>query len=66
VQHTATQAAAARNRLGDLSDFGDDTFREPLRILLAAIEAETGLTVLGRLHLEQMLNASVEQRWSVV
>src|SRR5262245_55947728 len=32
-----------------LSDFGDDYFREPLRVLLAAFELEAGLTPLGRM-----------------
>jgi hypothetical protein len=32
-----------------LSDFGDEGFREPLRILLASFEHEAALTLLGRL-----------------
>jgi hypothetical protein len=32
-----------------LSDFGDDYFREPLRVLLAAFEHEAHLTPLGRM-----------------
>ena len=39
--------ASARRRTG-LSDFGDPSFREPLRVLLAAFEREAGLTPLGR------------------
>ena len=39
--------AAARRRTG-LSDFGDPAFREPLRVLLAALEQEAGLSPLGR------------------
>jgi len=39
--------AAARRRTG-LSDFGDPAFREPLRVLLAALEREAGLTPIGR------------------
>lgn len=32
-----------------LSDFGDDRFREPLRVLLASFENEAALTLLGRI-----------------
>lgn len=32
-----------------LSDFGDDAFSEPLRLLLASYESEAGLTWVGRL-----------------
>lgn len=38
---------AARRSTG-LSDFGSDDFREPLRRLLGALEAEADLTLLGR------------------
>ena len=38
---------AARNT--ELSDFGDETFREPLRILLRSFESEARLTLLGRI-----------------
>jgi len=39
--------AAARRRAG-LSDFGDPVFREPLRVLLAALEGEAALSPVGR------------------
>jgi hypothetical protein len=39
--------AAARRRSG-LADFGDPAFREPLRVLPAALEREAGLSPLGR------------------
>jgi hypothetical protein len=39
---------AAVQRKTGLSDFGDDSFREPLRVLLSALEGEAGLTALGR------------------
>ncbi len=38
---------AAKNT--GLSDFGDEAFREPLRILLSSFENEAALTLLGRL-----------------
>jgi sulfotransferase family protein len=38
---------AAKNT--GLSDFGDDGFREPLRVLLASFENEAALTLLGRI-----------------
>ena len=40
-------AAAVRNT--GLRDFGDDWFREPLRLLLCALEQEAELNLLGRL-----------------
>lgn len=39
-------AAAARK--SGLSDFGDEGFREPLRVLLAALEGEARLSPIGR------------------
>jgi len=46
--------AAARSRTG-LEDFGDDAFREPLRVLLHALEREANLTALGRFLTRQLL-----------
>jgi hypothetical protein len=46
--------AAARSRTG-LVDFGDDGFREPLRILLVALEREANLTALGRFLTRQLV-----------
>ncbi len=46
--------AAARRRTG-LSDFGEPAFREPLRVLLAALEGEAGLSPLGRFVARQLL-----------
>ncbi len=42
-------------KLTGLTDFGDDHFREPLRVLLGALESEARLTLLGRLLLRQWL-----------
>jgi hypothetical protein len=39
--------AAAQRETG-LSDFGDGSFREPLRVLLSALDDEAGLTFIGR------------------
>jgi hypothetical protein len=39
---------AARRATG-LEDFGDDGFREPLRLLLKSLESEAALTLLGRI-----------------
>jgi hypothetical protein len=44
----ASLIAAARRRTG-LDDFGDDRFREPLRVLLASLNEESNLTPLGRI-----------------
>jgi len=38
-----------------LTDFGDDRFREPLRVLVAALEREARLNPLGRVLIRQML-----------
>ena len=45
---------AARRATG-LHDFGDERFREPLRALLHAFEAEARLTPLGRLMTRQVI-----------
>jgi hypothetical protein len=45
---------SARRRSG-LDDFGDPSFREPLRVLLAALEREAGLSAFGRLSTRQLL-----------
>jgi hypothetical protein len=46
--------AAAGARAG-LTDFGDGGFRQPLRVLLAALEGEAKLTPLGRFLTRQLL-----------
>jgi len=38
-----------------LTDFGDDRFREPLRVLVDALEWEARLSPLGRVLIRQML-----------
>ena len=45
---------AARRATG-LDDFGDDSFREPLRVLLASLEREAELSALGRLSTRRLL-----------
>jgi hypothetical protein len=45
---------AARKRIG-LEDFGDDRFREPLAVLLRALESEADLSALGRLSTRGLL-----------
>jgi hypothetical protein len=49
-----TLLAKARRKAG-LSDFGSDSFREGLSVLLAALEAEAGLSALGRVSTQQFL-----------
>ncbi len=51
----------ARKNTG-LSDFGDDAFREPLRVLLASFENEAALTVLGRIIARADTVRSLENR----
>jgi hypothetical protein len=43
----------AARRATQLEDFGDETFREPLRVLLRAIDDEARLTLLGRIVARQ-------------
>jgi hypothetical protein len=50
----ASLLAAARRETA-LDDFGDESFREPLRRLLGSLEAEAQLHPLGRLLLRQTL-----------
>ena len=49
-----TLLSTAMKKTG-LTDFGDDRFREPLRVLVAALEREAKLNPLGRVLLRQML-----------
>jgi hypothetical protein len=46
--------AAARRRTG-LEDFGHDSFREPLRVLLRSLEDEAQLSVFGRFGVRQLV-----------
>ena len=50
----ASLLASARRR-EKLDDFGDASFREPLRVLLGALEREAGLSPLGRVMTRQLL-----------
>jgi hypothetical protein len=49
-----TLLTKARRKTG-LSDFGADSFREGLSVLLAALEAEAGLSALGRVSTQQFV-----------
>ena len=53
--------AAARRRIG-LDDFGDPAFREPLERLLASIEAEARLTLIGRIAARHDLSGMLVNR----
>lgn len=46
--------AAARKKTG-CDDFGDDRFREPLRVLLDAVDREAGLSAVGRISSRALL-----------
>jgi hypothetical protein len=46
---------AASRSTGGLTDFGDSSFREPLRVLLASFEREAGLSPFGRLATQRLL-----------
>jgi hypothetical protein len=52
---------AARRTTG-LDDFGDDWFREPLRVLIGSINAEARLTPLGRIIQRSRLVAALVTR----
>src|SRR5258708_4556079 len=49
----STLLSTAMKKTG-LTDFGDDRFREPLRLLVAALEREAKLSTLGRVLLHEM------------
>jgi hypothetical protein len=53
--------AAARKRTG-LEDFGDDDFREPLRVFLGALERDTELTPAGRLSVRILVSKLLTTR----
>jgi hypothetical protein len=61
----ADLCARATRRTG-LDDFGDDAFREPLRVLLGSLEQEAGLHVLGRLIARTDLVRLLENRVRMV
>ncbi len=57
----ASLIAAARKKTG-LHDFGDESFRVPMRILLASIEEEARLNTLGRIITRQRLVSTLATR----
>ena len=59
-----TVLAAARTATG-LDDFGDDWFRTPLAKLLAALENEASLTLLGRLFARSEIQRILQNRLRV-
>jgi hypothetical protein len=61
----ATLLSQARRRSG-LSDFGDEGFQEPLRILLQAIEQEAELTLMGRWMARWEIRNHLENRLRVI
>jgi hypothetical protein len=61
----ASLLAAARQR-ERLDDFGDDSFREPLRVLLGALEREANLSPLGRAMSRQLLLGLLASRLRLV
>jgi hypothetical protein len=56
--------AAARARTG-LGDWGDDSFREPLRLLVDALEREARLTFFGRLAARRWLTQMLVNRLEI-
>ena len=44
------------------SDFGSDSYREPLELFIASLEAEAGLSTFGRLAIRKMLVAQLVNR----
>lgn len=62
----ATALMARATRATGLTDFGDDAFRAPLDRLLAALEGETELTLLGRLITRADLARLLENRLRMV
>jgi hypothetical protein len=66
VRLDAEQLAADARRRVRLEDFGDETFREPLRRLVASLEQEAGLNLLGRLAAKQDLTRLLTNRLRIV
>jgi hypothetical protein len=60
LDETSLLDRAARNT--GLTDFGDDRFRTPLRVLLDAFEHEAALTLLGRIIARSELVRLLENR----
>ncbi len=58
-------ALAAAERVTDLSDFGDDGFREGLALLVRALETEARPTLLGRLMARAEIARILESRLHV-
>lgn len=61
-----TDLLARASRSAGLSDFGDDTFREPLRLLLDSFEGEAHLTTLGRVIARTDMVRLLENRLHIV
>jgi hypothetical protein len=53
--------ATARRRTG-LGDFGDEAFREPLRVLIGSLEAEARLSPFGRAYARTLLVQALVNR----
>lgn len=64
LDETDLMARAARS--SGLSDFGDDAFREPLRLLLDGFEREARLTTLGRAIARTDIVRLLENRLHIV
>src|SRR5579863_4564949 len=56
---------ASAVRATGLRDFGDDDWREPLRILLGCLEKEADLNLLGRLRMRAEILLMLEGRLRV-
>ena len=56
----AVVAAAVKSAAS--SDFGSDSYREPLQVFLGACETEADLTTFGRILISKMLSAALANR----
>ena len=56
----------AASRATGLSDFGPDSFRAGLRVLLASLEAEAHLTTIGRIAARTRIRALLETRLRLI
>src|SRR6185295_9614105 len=66
IRLDADDLMARATRTTNLSDFGDDTFRGPLRLLLDSFEREARLTVLGRAIARTDIVRLLENRLHIV
>ncbi|MBI5505447.1 MAG: sulfotransferase [Deltaproteobacteria bacterium] len=62
VDLSAQSLCAAAMRRTGLADFGDESFREPLEVLLRSLETEARLNTFGRIHARGYITNALSNR----